>query len=132
MHPIRPNRPLRRALGLAALPALVLTAAACSDSDGDDSASFCERYSGMEERFAGIDDPTSQDFDDAIDAIAGIDPPEEIADDWDILVEASRELADVDFSDPEALEGLDFSEADAASERIEAFVNEECGSDEEE
>ena len=131
MHPTRPIPLLRRALGLAAVPALLLTAAACSDSDdgGDDAASFCDRFRELDERYSGLDDPTDEDFTDAISEISELDPPAEIEDDWNTMIEAFRSFADIDVSDPEALADVDFTEAEAASDRVDSFLSEECGID---
>ena len=74
-HPTRPIPLLRRALGLVAVPALLLTAA-CSDGDdgGDDAASFCDRFRELDERYSGLDDPTDEDFTDAISELAALAP----------------------------------------------------------
>lgn len=131
MHPTRSIPLLRRALGLAAVPALLVTAAACGDSDGGggDTASFCDRFQELDERYSGIDDPTDEDFTDAIDEIAELDPPAEIEDDWNTMIEAFRSFADIDVSDPEALADVDFTEAEAASDRVDSYLSEECGID---
>lgn len=131
MHPTRSIPLLRRALGVAAAPALLLTAAACSDGDddggGDDAASFCDSFKELDERYSGIDDPTDEDFDAAIDAVTELDPPAEIEDDWNTMIEAFRSFSEIDVSDPEELADLDFTEAEAASDRVDAFLSEECG-----
>ncbi|HEX6425426.1 MAG TPA: hypothetical protein VFZ79_18205 [Acidimicrobiales bacterium] len=129
MHPTRSIPLLRRALAVAAVPALLLTAAACSDGDddGDDAASFCDRFEEIDERYSGIEDPTDEDFDAAIDAVADLDPPAEIEEDWNTMIEAFRSFSEIDVSDPEALADVDFTEAEAASDRVDAFLAEECG-----
>lgn len=129
MHPTRSTR-LRRALGLVAAPALVLTAAACGDDDDASStASFCDEYKSLEERFSDVDDPTSEDFGEALEAFKDLDPPEEIADEWDTMVNALEGFADIDLSDPEALENadIDTEAVDEASTRIDNFLKDECG-----
>ena len=73
-------------------------------------------------------------------ALDGIDPPSEIADDWDTLIEGIDAVIEVfegvDFEDPEALLALQdefaeveesFGDVEGASERIEEYVSEECG-----
>jgi hypothetical protein len=60
-----------------------------------------------------------------------LDPPDEIADDWQVLIDGSRALAKVDPDDPGALEDLP-SEVDAmgpASANVFRFLAEECGLD---
>lgn len=131
MSTTRSTPRLRRLVGLVAVPALRLTAAACGDDD-DDSAgggSFCEGARALDDKYENnnLDDPTSDEFGEALDAFTSLDPPEEIADDWATFVEGFRAFADVDLSDPEAIAEMDTSEFEAASERIETYMTEECG-----
>ena len=126
----RPTLP-RRALGLAAVPALLVGLAACGDDD-DDSASggdFCDQAESLNETFEQIDDPTSAEFGEALDRIRAMDPPEEIADDWNQLVQALEGFEDIDLEnpDPEALAALDSEEMQAAGARVDDYLAEECG-----
>ncbi|HKY68290.1 MAG TPA: hypothetical protein VJM49_18035, partial [Acidimicrobiales bacterium] len=89
----------RRIVGLAAVPALLVGLAACGDDD--DSAGgggFCDDARSMDESLADVDvsDTSSAGFDDAIEAMSNLDPPAEIADDWNTMVESLQSLADVD------------------------------------
>jgi hypothetical protein len=129
METTHPRPLLRRAAALAAVPAMLLGLAACGDDD-DDSASaddFCDQANEIDQEFAAVDDPSSDDFSEALDALREMDPPEEIADDWDQLVEAMESLEDVDVDDPDALAEFDAEELQAASDRIDTFMEEECG-----
>jgi hypothetical protein len=128
----------RRALGLVAVPALLVGLAACGDDDdsGGDSASgdsasgdFCDQAESLNESFEQIDDPTSEQFADALDRIRSMDPPEEIADDWNQLVSALEGIEDIDLEnpDPEALAALETEEMEAAGERVDEYLSEECG-----
>jgi hypothetical protein len=129
MHTTRSTYLLRRMVGLAAVPALLLTAAACGDDDDSagGGASFCDAANDMNDRFDTIDDPTSDEFGEALDAIRSLDPPAEIAEDWETMVGAFENLSDVDLEDPEALANLDIGELEAASERVSTYMEEECG-----
>ena len=120
----------RRALGLAAVPALLVGLAACGDDD-DDSASggdFCDQADSLNESFEQIDDPTSEQFGEALDRIRSMDPPEAIADDWNQLVQALEGFEDIDFEnpDPEALAAFDSEEMQAASDRVDEYMADEC------
>jgi hypothetical protein len=123
---------LRRLAGLLAVPALLLTAAACGDDD--DSAgggSFCDQARSLEAQFEDIDDPTSEEFSAALDAIRDMDPPAEIAEDWETMVSALDVFNDIDIEnpDPSVLEEFEAEAAnmEAASERVGTYMEEECG-----
>jgi hypothetical protein len=130
MYTTRSTPLLRRMVGLAAVPALLLTVAACGDDD--DSAgggSFCDQARALEDRFQDIDDPTSDEFSSALDAIGDMDPPAEIADDWDTMVGALDSLRDIDLEnpDPDALAEFDSESMQEASDRVDTYMEEECG-----
>jgi hypothetical protein len=121
----------RRVLGLAAVPALLVGLAACGDDD-DDSASggdFCDQAESLNETFEEIDDPTSEQFAEALDRIRSMDPPEAIADDWNQLVEALEGFEDIDLEnpDPSVLAALEDEDVQAAGDRVDEYMSEECG-----
>jgi hypothetical protein len=115
---------------MAAVPALLLGFAACGDDD--DSAGgggFCDQADSLNQTFDEVDDPTSAEFSEALDRIRAMDPPAEIADDWDQLVSALDAFEDIDLEnpDPEALAAFDSEEMQQASDRIDEYMSEECG-----
>jgi hypothetical protein len=121
----------RRVVGLAAVPALLVGLAACGDDD--DSASgggdFCDQAESLNESFEQVDDTTNEQFAEALDRIRSMDPPEAIADDWNRLVEGLEGLEDIDPEnpDPEALAAFDSEEMQAAGDRVDEYMSEECG-----
>jgi hypothetical protein len=126
----------RRTLGLAVVPALLVALAACGDDDDSDGASgggasgdFCDQAESLNETFDEVEDPTSEQFADALDRIRSMDPPEEIADDWNQLVSALEGIEDIDLEnpDPEALAALETEEVEAAGDRVDEYLSEECG-----
>ena len=120
----------RRALGLVAVPALLVGLAACGDDDdGAGGGDFCDQAESLNETFEQIDDPTSAEFGEALDRIRAMDPPEEIADDWNQLVQALEGFEDIDLEnpDPEALAALDSEEMQASGARVDEYLAEECG-----
>jgi hypothetical protein len=118
----------RRVLGLVAVPALLVGLAACGD---DDSAGgdFCDQTDALNETMEGIDEPTSEQFGEALDRLRSIDPPEAIADDWNQVIEALEGIEDIDLEnpDPEALAALENEDVQAASDRVDEYMAEECG-----
>ncbi len=127
MPTTRSTHLLRRAAALAAAPALVLAVAACGGDDdggGGDSASFCEDVEGP---FESVNDPGA-DPEETIASMREVDPPDEIADDWDTVISTLEALQGLD-EDPDAdiLEQLSDPEIEEAGQNVEDYLTEECG-----
>ena len=127
----------RTLIGLAA--AGLLVAIGCSDSDsgggdnaggdsgGSEAEGFCADFQELDDRFS--EDPeAAADMEQVLGALESLDPPEEIAEDFDLVVEVARESADVDPEDPEAMEELQAlsEEAGEAEQRVGEFIDQEC------
>jgi hypothetical protein len=120
--------------------ALVAAAAlpACGGGD-DDSAteSFCEDYRALEDDLADVDIDDPEAATEAFDRLAELDPPGEIADEFQAVVQLNQEIyaagEGVDPSDPEAAAELQEQLSDRAAEleeesqAVEGFLTEECG-----
>jgi hypothetical protein len=119
----------RRVLGLVAVPALLVGLAACGDDDDSAGGDFCDQTDALNETMEGIDEPTSEQFGEALDRLRSIDPPEAIADDWNQVIEALEGIEDIDLEnpDPEALAALENEDVQAASDRVDEYMAEECG-----
>lgn len=128
----------RTLIGLAAAGLLAVTG--CSDSDnenGGEAASgggsgtdFCEDFEALDNRFA--EDPeAAADPEQVLDGLEGLDPPAEIADAYQKVIDASRQSNDLDPEDPEALEEMQQLSEDAAEAEAEVttFLADECGID---
>ena len=126
---------MRRTLvGLAAAGALLVAGCGGDDDDsgttaggGDgDTEDFCEQFLAYDEEFSENDEASEEEV---IDAIRSLDPPEEIRQDFDTLLDGLDELASIDTSDPEAAAGLQeqMAEYTRASQNIQQFVDRECG-----
>jgi hypothetical protein len=128
---------------------LVLAAVGCGDDDdggglasGGGGGDFCEEAESVRqlgEAFDDFDPEGLQTASDAIDDLAA-SAPDEISDDMAVMQDAIQQLVDafdgVDPDDDEAtaealasLQDLDTEEIEAASNRIEEFVQEECDID---
>lgn len=125
----------RSIIGLTVFGALAVVG--CSDSEvGGESVAagssddFCAEFEELDERFSA--DPEAADDVSAVaDALDGLNPPDEIADDFDVVVEATRELAELDPDDPDAAERAQElgQEAAAAQDRLSEYLESECGVD---
>lgn len=119
---------------LVGVVALGLVVVACGD-DGDAQSpatqAFCDSFEALDEEFGNVD-PTgdAEAFARAVEALRDIEPPQEIADDYDLVVEGFEALSKIDLTDPDAV--ADFQEryegAEDAFTTVERFVTEECGS----
>jgi hypothetical protein len=128
----------RTIIGLILAGALAL--AACSDSEGDvggeaaggsgSSDDFCSDFEELDQRF-DEDPEAAADTVAVVDALDELDPPDEIADDYATVIDVGRRLADLDPSDPAAVEEAQqlSEEAAAAQGRVSDFLSTECGID---
>jgi hypothetical protein len=128
----------RTIIGLLIAGALAL--AGCSDSEGDvggeaaagsgSSEDFCSGFEELDQRF-DEDPDAAADTEAVVDELDQLDPPDEIADDYAVVIEAGRSLADLDPEDPEAAaEAQQLSEEAAAAQgRVSEFLETECGID---
>ena len=133
---------VRRSIaGLAAVGLLV--AAGCGGDDGGDGDSaetaegagggstedFCAGFNDINEQFADIDPAANPEaLDEAVDLLRDLDPPEEVADDYAIVIEGFEALADIDVNDPDAVADLqeEFSGTEDAFTAVSEFVEREC------
>jgi hypothetical protein len=126
----------RTLIGLAT--AGLLAVAGCSDSDagepdvaaengGGSVDQFCADVEALNERFDS-DPDAANDVDAVIEAVEGLDAPDEIADDLAEVVAGARAQAELDPNDAEAAAELEdqLASAAAAQERLGTFVEEEC------
>ena len=126
----------RTLIGLVAAGALLV--AGCGGDDGetstDDSgdsgenasaSDFCAQFQGYDEQFNQNPDASEEEV---VEAIRSLNPPEEIADDYETLLQGLDALVGVDPSDPEAAAAAqeEMAQYQQASENIQAYVDENC------
>lgn len=120
----------RTIIGLAAVASLAVLG--CSDSDdgvGNTNAGsssteeFCDEYLALEERFTGEDAGASDE--EVLEAIRGLNPPDEIADDFRTAIEGFDEVEDLDPTDPEDEDRI--TELNEAQVNVQEFLADECG-----
>jgi hypothetical protein len=102
---------------------------ACSgDDDSPSAGSFCDDYRAVEDELAGLPQSTPDELDRVMDEIAAVDPPEEIADAYDDVVTAYREIVEEgSLTDPAM--AARFADAEEAIVDVEAYVTENCSAD---
>jgi hypothetical protein len=135
----------RTLIGLTAAGLLLVSACSDSDSGGPDDADsasedaaneseggggetpegFCADFQALSDQFGN--DPEA-DPNEVVEALEGLDPPEEIAEDFDAVVEVTRQTAELDTSDPEAMEQAQelSDQSMEAQERVSTYLQDEC------
>ncbi|HLT68822.1 MAG TPA: hypothetical protein VKZ72_01575 [Acidimicrobiales bacterium] len=117
-----------------ALPVLALAlGAACSDSDSggpDESAGgsaeeFCGDFQDLEERYA---EDVDADPEVVLDELDALEPPDDIADDYQQLIDALRETNTLDpASEEDVARAQEIAEeTQEANENVSTFLAEEC------
>jgi uncharacterized protein (DUF433 family) len=117
-----------------ALPVLALAlGVACSDSDsgGPDEAAggsadaFCGDFQDLEERYA---DDADADPEVVLDELDALEPPDEIADDYQQLIDALRETSTLDPANEEDVARAQeiAAETQEANQNVSTFLAEEC------
>ena len=127
----------RTLIGLVVAGAILV--AGCGGDDDDDAGgdnasgsndpateSFCEDFRNYDRQFN--EDPEA-DEEDVVAAIRSLEPPDEIKDDFETLLDGLDRLQSVDTNDPEAQAALqeEMAQYTEASTNIQAFVDENCG-----
>lgn len=119
---------------------LALVLLGCGDSDdgaddGDDAdgngaaVAFCEDLDALEDEFAGETAlPSDEQLGQVVEQLRQLDPPSEIADDFQELLDAYDVLAQVELGDPEAIAELEdqLEGFEAAGQRIDTWAEENC------
>jgi hypothetical protein len=123
--------PARRRMRWAAVSlvgALSLVGAACGDDDdgGDEAAGggedFCQTMQELEDREFEGEEPTEEEIAAVFDEMEDLDPPAEIEESWNRMMDATRRA----FADPASAPDLT-DEIDQASQEVEAYLREDCG-----
>lgn len=132
----------RRLLSIALTLTVFAAAAACGndDGDGDDAgagaggevAAFCEAFAEINEEGEAAFEEGQPDADELralVDRVRNLDPPDEIADDLATVTEAQALFAEALDGDADAQGELEsrIDELEAADERLEPFLRDECG-----
>lgn len=109
-----------------ALAGAALVVAGCGSGDGGDGAAgaFCEEYATYQQQFSG-----GASYGEVLEALRDLDPPREVADDFEAVARAVEAMATVDTSDPAAVARFQETTSAAAQEanaNIIEYVGAEC------
>ena len=129
MHSPTPRRTLLTRLAFAAtLLALVALLASCGGDDdddgggggGSDTASFCDEVKSIltSDNDQGGAEEQARRFQDAIERLQKVEPPEDISEDWNMVMDAwnAEEAGDVDLEATQK-----------AGQRVQSYLGKECG-----
>lgn len=110
-----------------ALAGAALVVAGCGSGDGGDggaAGAFCEEYATYQQQFSG-----GASYGEVLEALRDLDPPREVADDFEAVARAVEAMATVDTSDPAAVARFQETTSAAAQEanaNIIEYVGAEC------
>jgi hypothetical protein len=111
----------------------LLMAAGCGDDDDGASSEeieqFCDGFDEINDEFADINPVTNPEaLQEALEMLRDLEPPEEIADDYDMVLDGFEALSEIDLTDREAVARVqeELPAAEEAFNAVGAFVEEEC------
>lgn len=130
---------MRRTLIALAVTGSLVLIAGCGDGDGGSSAAFCSDFQKLQDDMANVDTNDQEAIDEGFRRLEGLDPPEEIADEYRQIVQLAKDAndaaQDIDLKDPAAVAETqaEFAqreqELEAASKKVDDFLTNECGID---
>jgi Asp-tRNA(Asn)/Glu-tRNA(Gln) amidotransferase C subunit len=123
---------MRRFVACVAVVGLLLTAG-CGGDDDDGTSSeaieeFCDGFNEVNDQFSNINVTDPGALENALDMLRDLDPPEEIADEYEKVLEGFEKLSEIDITDPNAVAEVqqDLPDAEEAFNTVGQFVEDEC------
>jgi hypothetical protein len=111
----------------------LLMAAGCGGDDDDSTSSesiedFCDGFNEVNERFSNLDVTDPDALDDALGMLRDLDPPEEIADEYQTVLDGFQRLSEIDITDQDEVAEVqeDLPDAEEAFNTVGQFVEDEC------
>jgi hypothetical protein len=103
-----------------------LTMAACSNGDDDEAdQSFCDDFSHAQDELAQVTEPTPDNVQHLVEHLEGIDPPADIQEPYDNLLDTYRQIADgTPLTDPGLASGL--ADTQTNLDQIQTYVSDNC------
>ena len=119
---------MRSVIGSLGLALPLLVASSCGIGGGGEE--FCDEGGEALATFWTLDpSPENDEFSEVVGVLEELDPPDEIAADWEPVVELLVRVRDLEAPQPEDLEEVlaPVAALDDEIRRIQAYVSEECG-----
>jgi hypothetical protein len=111
----------------------LLAAAGCGGDDDDSTSSesieeFCDGFNEVNEQFSNIDVTDPGELENALDMLRDLDPPEEIADEYQTVLDGFQRLSEIDITDQDEVAEVqeDLPDAEEAFNTVGQFVEDEC------
>jgi hypothetical protein len=111
----------------------LLMAAGCGGDDDDGTSSesieeFCDGFNEVNERFSNIDVTDPGELENALDMLRDLDPPEQIADEYQTVLDGFQRLSEIDITDQNEVAEVqeDLPDAEEAFNTVGQFVEDEC------
>jgi hypothetical protein len=111
----------------------LLAAAGCGDENADTSSGeteeFCRGFNEINEEFSNKNPVTEPEaLQEALDMLRDLEPPAEIADEYEKVLDGFEALSEVDLTNREEVARVraEFAEAEEAFDTVRDFVDEEC------
>ena len=122
---------MRRFVAGVAVVGLLMAAGCGGDDDSTSSEAideFCDGFNDVNEQFSDINVTDPGALDDALDMLRDLDPPEEIADEYEKVLEGFERLSEIDITDRIAVAEVqeELPEAEEAFNTVGEFVEDEC------
>jgi Asp-tRNA(Asn)/Glu-tRNA(Gln) amidotransferase C subunit len=122
---------MRRFVAGVAVVGLLMAAGCGGDDDSTSSEAideFCDGFNDVNEQFSDINVTDPGALDEALDMLRDLDPPEEIADEYEKVLEGFERLSEIDITDRNAVAEVqeELPEAEEAFNTVGEFVEDEC------
>ena len=122
---------MRRFVAGVAVVGLLMAAGCGGDDDSTSSEAideFCDGFNEVNEQFSNINVTAPGALDNALDMLRDLDPPEEIADEYEKVLEGFEKLSEIDITDRNAVAEVqaDLPDAEEAFNTVGEFVEDEC------
>jgi hypothetical protein len=122
---------MRRFVAGVAVVGLLMAAGCGGDDDSTASEAideFCDGFNDVNEQFSNINVTDPGALEDALDRLRDLDPPEEIADEYEKVLEGFQRLSEIDITDRNAVAEVqeDLPEAEEAFNTVGEFVEGQC------
>ncbi|MGH8913935.1 MAG: hypothetical protein ACRDZM_05385 [Acidimicrobiia bacterium] len=122
---------MRRLVAGVAVVGLLMAAGCGGDDDSTSSEAideFCDGFNEVNEQFSNINVTDPGALDDALDMLRDLDPPEQIADEYEKVLEGFEKLSEIDITDRNAVAEVqeDLPDAEGAFNTVGEFVEDRC------